>query len=361
MQVVKVSDRSTERLFYGFPARFYREDPEWVVVPGHIVDSVFNPRKNSFFRNGAACRWLLLNDYGRPAGRIAAFYNKARPGYNRYGRIGFFECIEEEIAATALFNTARKWLAEKGYATMEGPVNFGEKDRFWGLLTEGFTEPVFLDNYNPPYYTKLFKNYGFQPHETIYTFEASLSKINTERLKPYYNKWIKDTRLSFRHIKLDDYQTFLTDLHQVYTAAFKKGGRFDHLTLNDLHYMVANHKPYMREELIWMAYVQEEPVAFLAFFPEMNEQLKKRLQRKNGNIQRIKGFAFAVKPKWQQSGIHAALVQHFFEVLQADTHYKKVCISGIFAKTTSMIKFLQSLNFKRTKTHQTFIYKTKAS
>jgi hypothetical protein len=45
---------------------------------------------------------------------------------------------------------------------MDGPINFGERDKFWGLLTEGFIEPLFGMNYNFPYYKDLFENYGFK-------------------------------------------------------------------------------------------------------------------------------------------------------------------------------------------------------
>lgn len=45
---------------------------------------------------------------------------------------------------------------------MDGPINFGERDKFWGLLIDGFSEPLYAMNYNPPYYKELFENYGFQ-------------------------------------------------------------------------------------------------------------------------------------------------------------------------------------------------------
>ncbi|WP_449435012.1 hypothetical protein [Pedobacter steynii] len=64
--------------------------------------------------------------------------------------MGFFECINDKEAAFKLFDTAKLWLAENGMEAMDGPINFGENDSFWGLLVEGFTPPSFWDELQPP-------------------------------------------------------------------------------------------------------------------------------------------------------------------------------------------------------------------
>jgi hypothetical protein len=50
---------------------------------------------------------------------------------------------------------------------MDGPINFGERDTWWGLVTEGFHEPLYRMNFNAPYYRELFENYGFRVFEQI--------------------------------------------------------------------------------------------------------------------------------------------------------------------------------------------------
>ena len=61
-----------------------------------------------------------------------------------------------------LFDVAKSWLMKRGMEAMDGPINFGERDRWWGLVTEGFKPPIYLMNYNLPYYQTLFENYGFK-------------------------------------------------------------------------------------------------------------------------------------------------------------------------------------------------------
>ena len=36
-------------------------------------------------------------------------------------------------AASLLFDTAREWLKSRGMEAMDGPINFGETDKYWGL------------------------------------------------------------------------------------------------------------------------------------------------------------------------------------------------------------------------------------
>ncbi len=79
------------------------------------------------------------------------------------GGIGFFDCINSQEAADMLLDVARHWLGQRGMEAMDGPINFGERDKWWGLLVEGFNEPLWSMNFNPPYYQALFENYGFQP------------------------------------------------------------------------------------------------------------------------------------------------------------------------------------------------------
>ncbi|MFX9915853.1 hypothetical protein ABTP64_18765, partial [Acinetobacter baumannii] len=74
-----------------------------------------------------------------------------------------------------LFDTAKKWLQEKGCEAMDGPINFGDRDRWWGLLVEGFeNEPIFGMPYNPAYYEQLFFNYGFKNYYNQYWYKMNV-------------------------------------------------------------------------------------------------------------------------------------------------------------------------------------------
>jgi len=72
---------------------------------------------------------------------------------------------------------------------MDGPINFGENDKFWGLLIEGFKPPSLGMNYNPPYYQKLFESYGFEKSYDQLTNFIDVKSDMTERMRKI-SEWV---------------------------------------------------------------------------------------------------------------------------------------------------------------------------
>ena len=159
MQVSLVNNTTLQKDFLNVPKILYKNDKNWICPLDSEVENVFNPQKNNFFNHGKCVRWILKDESGKLIGRIAAFINEKKAfNYEQpTGGIGFFESIEDEKAAFLLFDTAKVWLTENGMKAMDGPINFGENDSFWGLLVEGFTPPSFGMNYNFPYYQNFFE------------------------------------------------------------------------------------------------------------------------------------------------------------------------------------------------------------
>src|SRR5580765_4543870 len=164
MQLTVVSDK-TAREFLEANVVINKNDPNYIRPLDKDINEVFDPKKNKAFRHGEAIRWILKDEDGKLIGRIAAFVNKKYKNKGDdlpVGGVGFFDCINDQNAADMLFDVAKHWLMQRGMQAMDGPVNFGERDRWWGLLVEGFEPPVYCMNYNPPYYRELFENYGFK-------------------------------------------------------------------------------------------------------------------------------------------------------------------------------------------------------
>src|SRR5690606_23596575 len=136
------------------------------------INEIFDPEKNNSFKQGECRRWLLKDVSGKYIGRIAAFYTRETiDNYDQpTGGCGFFECINDSEAANLLFDTAKNWLSSEGLEAMDGPINFGERNKWWGLLVEGFHKPCYTCNYNPVYYKSLFEDYGFEMYYKQYTY-----------------------------------------------------------------------------------------------------------------------------------------------------------------------------------------------
>src|SRR5690606_28585039 len=139
MRIQEVSTKHHADEFLLFPVRLYKHEQKWIRPLDKDVNNVFDKTKNKAFRNGECIRWILVDDKGETIGRVAAFVNQKtvhKGNEQPTGSMGFFECINDQQAAFMLFDACKEWLASKGMEAMDGPVNFGSRDRWWGLLIE---------------------------------------------------------------------------------------------------------------------------------------------------------------------------------------------------------------------------------
>lgn len=158
----EVKTASDEKVWLHVDRPIYKGNPMWVCPLDNDISRVFNPQVNKKFNNGEAIRWTAFDsDTGEAVGRIAAFYeNNASEDYEQpTGGCGFFESIDNQEVANLLFDACRDWLASKGMEAMDGPINFGSRDAWWGLLVDGYQyQPLYTNPYHLPYYKELFEN-----------------------------------------------------------------------------------------------------------------------------------------------------------------------------------------------------------
>src|SRR5687768_6745519 len=165
MQLVEVIGKKLSDEFLLVNVAINKGNPNYIRPLDKDVNDVFDEKKNKTYRFGTAKRWILKTGNNEFMCSIAAFTNKRYKNKGDdvpVGGIGFYDCINDGKAANLLFDTAKQWLQQQEIEAMDGPINFGDRDRWWGLVTEGFQEPMYCMNYNPPYYKELFENYGFQ-------------------------------------------------------------------------------------------------------------------------------------------------------------------------------------------------------
>lgn len=354
MQVITVQHPSTEKLFYDLPRRLYQGDPCWVVQLGSDVEAVFHPQKNPFLQRGEAARWLLLSAYGQAIGRIAACYYPQPEGIK--AAVGFFECRNNQQEAFALLDAAMGWLRSKGADHVVGPVNFGEKDRFWGLLTSGFEPPLYLENYNPPYYAPFFTAYGFRVEETIHTYRIPLESAPVSRLSALARRLEARHAVRFAHMQLADYRTFMHDFYAVYQASFKVGSRMNLLAPNDFEAVLEGYKRYLQEDLIWVLYVDGKPAGILALVPDLNSLLRNAIRPREPGERVVKGFVFAVAPAYRKLGVDAALACRAHQVLTRDNQPTQLFLAGISTRSSRMISFIESMGGRLSRIHTTYSY-----
>jgi hypothetical protein len=277
MNILEVTGRKSRKDFLSVPGIIYRNDPVYVRPLDREIESIFDPDRNVYFKHGEVTRWVLYDGRGNPAGRVAAFVdrNTAYRFDQPTGGMGFFECINSREAAFTLFDTAREWLRERGMEAMDGPVNFGETDKYWGLLVEGFTHPSYEIAYNPPYYRELFESYGFLTYFKQEGFHLDV----TRPLPPKFREiasWISSKPgYTFEHFRWKEIDRFMHDFAQVFNETwitFKEN--FHPLEESYIKKTVQKTRTIIDEEFIWIAYHNGRPIAIYLMYPDVNLILK---------------------------------------------------------------------------------------
>ncbi|HYM95576.1 MAG TPA: hypothetical protein VET23_15665, partial [Chitinophagaceae bacterium] len=272
MQLIEVNDKKTAKDFILTNAVINKANANYIRPLDKDINEVFNPKKNKAFRHGEAARWILKNDNGELIGRIAAFVNKRYKNKGDdvpVGGIGFFDCINEQNAADMLFDVAKHWLLQKGMQAMDGPINFGERDRWWGLLVEGFEPPVYCLNYNYPYYKALFENYGFKAFYNQICFGLDPRKKVSPKTIERHAHVAADPAFKARYINKKQLEKFAGDFTTAYNKAWAGHGGLKELRKEQVLILFKSMKPVMDEKLVWFVYHNEDPIAIFTNIPDL--------------------------------------------------------------------------------------------
>ncbi len=333
MKLVEVTSPELAKAFLKVNVVINKGNPNYIQPLDKDINDVFDTKKNKSFRFGTVTRWILTNEEGELLGRIAAFTNRKyrnKGDEGPVGGIGFFDCINNQQAADLLFDVARHWLLQRGMEAMDGPINFGERDRWWGLVVEGFQEPLYGMNYNPPYYQSLFETYGFQPFFQQICLGMDPKKPLSTKIWDRHSIYEKDPAFSSSHIYKDQLEKFAGDFATVYNKAWAGHGGLKEMRKEQVVAMFKKMKPVMDEKIVWFAYHHQEPIAIFVNLPDLNQwfkylngkfdllhKLKFLWIKKTKPCKKFSGLVFGVVPEFQGKGIDAYMIAEAAKVVQS--------------------------------------------
>lgn len=361
------------------PWRIYADDKNWVPHLVQDVEKVFDPQKNKLLqarperKAGAIKRWVLYDDAGAAAGRIAAFVDPKTAWTDKQqptGGCGFFECINDPLAAGLLLDAARGWLQQQGLEAMDGPVNLGERNMFWGLLTENFTDPpIYGTNYNPPYYVELFEGYGFR----VYFKQLFFKRNALERPQPIfqrkYNQFKNDPDIVVRNAQGMSVEKLADDFRTVLNAAWVDHENFKPMPKEVALKTIRQMKPVMDPRIIVFVYHKGKPIAFYINLPELNEifrhvdgnlnwlgKLKFLWHKWRGTATTMTGIVFGVVKEWQGKGVEGAMIAFMGEWLIKTGRYKETVLTWIGDFNPKMLRVCENLGASNYRTLATYRY-----
>lgn len=311
--------------FIKFQWQIYKNDQHW--VPPLIMErkKLLNQNKNPFFKHAEA-KYFLAEKDGKVVGRIAAIKNDMHLKYHDddTGFFGFFECINDNEVAAALFDKAKEWIESKGLSNMRGPANPSSNDE-WGMLIDGFDDsPRLLMTYNPMYYNDLCENYGMKKAKDMFAWKIEYSRITqSEKLKKGQEIVRKRYNMKVRQLEMKNFDMDLEIFKYVYNKAWAPNWGFIPMTEEQIDSMAKDLKPLVEPSLVIFGEIEGEIVGAALVMYDYNQVFKNmngrllpfnfiKLFTQKKRIDWLRILTLGIIPEFQKKGLDTVL---YWEVL----------------------------------------------
>ncbi len=361
MKIVEISSRDIQSIsqFHGVVDVVYANDTKFIPYLTDDIDAIFNKEINQNFKKGVAQRWVVLGDDKRPVGRIAAFYVR-RKGKS-VGGWGFFECINDLEVAKEMIETAENWLQVHKCQRIQAPINFGDRDTFWGLMIENKGIHSYQENYHPVYYKEMLTSLGYATDFEQSTYEITDDTFNKERFERIAERTLGNSEYEYRCLEFGKLQQFATDFTTVYKDAWSFHEDFEPLEVSKVLERFKKMKPAIIPSLVVFAYHKNVPIGFYVNILELNTLFKefggtlnlvnklKFMMRKN-TLTRIKGVVFGIVPSHQNKGVEAGLIMKTYgeaKKLKKITSMELAWIGDFNPKMISMLTAMGAVPIKK--------------
>lgn len=371
MHIIEVKSEKDAQDFLVLPLKIYADDPNWIRPLDKDITVVFDRNKNKFFRHGDCTRFLLKNDSGTTIGRLAVFYNErtSKKEEQPTGGIGFFEAPDDQEAANLLFDTAKQWLASRKLEAMDGPINFGERDSWWGLIIEGFEPVQYKMNYNKPYYKQLFENYGFKIYFEQWCFSKKIHLRLQDKFYERHEQISADANYTSEHFRKSKLERYAEDFRTVYNKAWGKHGGGKELEQKQVLQFFKTMKPVIDEKLIWYVYYKNEPVGMWVNLPDIN-QIFRKFNGKFGIIEKIRfifdlrrrkvkkiiGLVFGIVPEHQGKGVDSFMILEGANSMRKENIYFDYEMQWVGDFNPKMVSIAENLDTYKSRTLATYRY-----
>ncbi|MBU7587827.1 MAG: N-acetyltransferase [Sphingopyxis terrae] len=273
-----VKDKADKREFVELAFRLNRGDPAWVPPLKNEAFDLLTPGKNPWFEHGKAQLFLARRD-GRTVGRISAhvdFLALEQPASQGMGpgtgNWGLLEAEDAEVAH-ALIVSAEDWLRGQGMNRALGPLSISIWDEP-GLLVEGFeTPPTIMLGHNSPLYQGWIEAEGYRPVKKLFNYAVDI----VDGFPPLVNRIVaageKNERIRIRRVDKRKFDAEAQLIMGILNDAWSDNWGFVPLTDSEIAYVGKKLKDIVFEDLIRVAEVDGEAVAFMIVLPDLNELL----------------------------------------------------------------------------------------
>jgi len=321
--VVSADSRRLRKEFLRLPWKLYRDDANWVPPLRMMQRELVGYKRHPFYDDAQAQTFLALRGE-EPVGRIAAIVNH---GHNRRydeqrGFFGFFESIDDQAVANALFDSARDWLRGQGMSAIRGPTN-PSLNYECGLLVDGFDKPpTFMMTYNPPFYDELIEQAGLAKTQDMFAFWGHVGMLETmdQKVHEIADEVARRFQPTTRPL---DTKRFFQDVSlflHIYNESL--GGTWGYVPMSEgeIRHMAKGLKMLIAPELTSVIAVEGKPIGACFGLLDYNPRIKKingrlfplgflKLLTRRRQIKKIRILSANVLPEYQRWGLSLVLLR----------------------------------------------------
>ncbi|HZH03333.1 MAG TPA: N-acetyltransferase [Myxococcaceae bacterium] len=367
--VTLVQTSADQDAFLKFPYALYRDDPNW--VPPLLMErrDFLDPKRNPWFEFGKV-QLFLARQGADVVGRIAAISNPRYDAFHgtKVGWFGMFECVNDAGVAQGLLEAASAWARAQGAEELVGPANFSSNYE-WATLVEGFDAPPVVNMpYNPRYYPALFEACGLEKAKDLYAFELSSSAPPPEKVVRIAEKIRQREGVTVRPLNMKDFDADVARIKTIYNAAWEKNWGFVPMTDKEFAHQVREMKSVVDPELVLLAEVKGEAVAFSMTLPDLNIALKAaqgrltqyglpvgliKLLWTSRRIRRARLVTLGIKEGFRRRGLDAVL---YLDTIQTAKRlgYTGGEISWTLEDNALVNRAIESMGGRKYKTYRVF-------
>lgn len=373
IEIKPVLSKKDRKIFVTLLWDIFKDDPNW--VPPLIMErmDIIDEKKNPYFLHADVRLWIAYKN-GMPVGRISAQIDElVKPQHGvKTGHYGFFDCIDDQDVANALFDTACSWLKENGMIEVIGPFSLSINEET-GMLVEGFdTPPRLLMGHARPYYEKLVHNYGLSSVKDTWAYTLDISDpILPPTIQKLVDRAVDKGQVKFRPINMDKYEEELKIILDIFNDAWIENWKYIPFTEAELDHAVKELKMIIREDFTYIAEIDGVPQAMMVTLPNINEIIRDlngklfpfgifkllwRLKIKP-SFKTVRVPLMGVRTEYQNSRLSGIMSFGLFEACRQSA-IKIGCeqaeLSWVLEENTRLSKLLESIGCVKYKTYRLY-------
>lgn len=326
IEIHQVVNRKRRRQFLQLPYKIYQDCPFWVPPLGASEKAMAGFGHHPFFADVESQAFVALKN-GQVAGRILATDNLPCRRWRKeaIGFVGFFESVNDQDVASALFDAARNWLGDRKLEQMRGPFN-PSVNYVSGCLIDHFEEvPTIFTSYNLPYYPALYEQYGFCKAMDLLSFRGHVDMLQgiDPKIARIADQAQERFGIKIRHFHFERLEQDFRSFFDIFAQSISHQFAMYPLPDPEIKYLASSLRPFLLPQFTALAEVNGQLIGGVLALPDLNPVIKQMDGRKFPwgwrhwrsrfcDVQRVRAMITVVRPEYNLWGVGPLLYRFLY-------------------------------------------------